>query len=387
MNIVLLDTWRVIGSKGGTEKVFCNMANAFVNKGHNVLALACENKEGIPFYPLDKKVRFVNVGGLSKLQKTVREIKVFLQLGSFNERRTRLIYNSSVIGAKLSTVIKDFAPDCIISYTKQGTFYVKARKDLNYPVITMYHFNAEKILEHQEYHSCIENSECIQTLLERDVKITNSIINPKKIVTIPNVVPQFDESSTYVNKKIITVGRINRIQKRQHIVVEAMHLLKNKFPDWQVEFWGETDVDKKYYAELKAFISKYSNLSIKFCGTTDDVKNVYKNASIFACPSAYEGFPLALTEAMSLGLPAVGFKNCPAVNELIVDKKNGILCKDTVEDFARGLSELMENMDKRKQYGTQAKEDMKKYAPEIIWEQWEQLITETISDYRKKHNS
>lgn len=45
----------------------------------------------------------------------------------------------------------------------------------------------------------------------------------------------------------------------------------------------------------------------------------------FAFPSAYEGFGLSLAEAMSMGLPAVGYKSCSAVNELIVDGKNGFV--------------------------------------------------------------
>ena len=50
MKILLLNTWRVINSKDGTEKVFCNMANALVESGHRVLAVACENKKRITIF-------------------------------------------------------------------------------------------------------------------------------------------------------------------------------------------------------------------------------------------------------------------------------------------------------------------------------------------------
>ena len=37
MRILLLNTYRVVNAKGGTEKVFCDMANAMAEKGHGKL--------------------------------------------------------------------------------------------------------------------------------------------------------------------------------------------------------------------------------------------------------------------------------------------------------------------------------------------------------------
>ncbi len=102
--------------------------------------------------------------------------------------------------------------------------------------------------------------------------------------------------------------------------------------------------------------------------------SVLCKADIFAFPSAYEGFPLALTEAMSVGLPSVGFRNADGVNELIHHNVNGILCNDGVENFARGLSILMDSRELRKKLGNKAKEDMKQYKPNRIWDTWEKLI-------------
>jgi len=45
---------------------------------------------------------------------------------------------------------------------------------------------------------------------------------------------------------------------------------------------------------------------------------------IFACPSACEGWGMSLTEVKGMGLPAVSFKNCSAVTELIVDGETGL---------------------------------------------------------------
>ena len=83
---------------------------------------------------------------------------------------------------------------------------------------------------------------------------------------------------------------------------------------------------------------------------------------------------MALAEGMSVGLPAIGYKSCPAVNELIVDGKTGILCADGVNPLAQALAQLMQNKELRIKMGVAAKADMAEYSPEKIWDKWEDLL-------------
>lgn len=75
-----------------------------------------------------------------------------------------------------------------------------------------------------------------------------------------------------------------------------------------------------------------------------------------------------------MGLPAVAFKNCPAVNELIVDGSNGILVEQNLEAYTNGLETLMSSVDLRERLGKQAKNDMQLYEPKKIWDKWESLL-------------
>ncbi len=75
-----------------------------------------------------------------------------------------------------------------------------------------------------------------------------------------------------------------------------------------------------------------------------------------------------------MGLPAIGYKSCSAVNELIVDGVNGILCDDGVAPLTMALNRLMGDRELRIWMGMQARESMKQYAPELIWDQWESLL-------------
>ena len=79
-----------------------------------------------------------------------------------------------------------------------------------------------------------------------------------------------------------------------------------------------------------------------------------------------------------MGLPAVGRRNCSAVNTLIRDNQNGFLTESTPAAFAEGLAKLMESEELRSRLGTQGREDMKVYSAERIWDAWEKLILELV---------
>ena len=114
-------------------------------------------------------------------------------------------------------------------------------------------------------------------------------------------------------------------------------------------------------------------------GTTHDVESVLRQGDIFVFPSAYEGFGLTIAEGMSVGLPAVAYASCPAVNELVHDGVDGFLVEDGVESLREKMELLMSDMDLRVKMGTAAHEAMKEYSDDKIWAAWEKLIQETVN--------
>ena len=116
-------------------------------------------------------------------------------------------------------------------------------------------------------------------------------------------------------------------------------------------------------------------------GVTDDIPSKLLNADILAFPSAFEGFSLALGEGMSIGLPAIGFKSAPSVNEIIIDGQTGILSDDGADAFAEALERLMRDKDLRVRMGKAAKEEMAEFAPEKIWDKWEELMNNVVRNH------
>ncbi len=377
MRILMVNLWKMINSAGGAEKVFCEMANMLSERGHSVTAIAFDKNKGKPFYAVNENVKFINSGQDCKLGKNWWQ-KIRASFYSKNEKElySEEIYDD-IRSKRLAPFVNEKDFDVIISYNPSATRILIHKLKVKIPIITMFHVYPETILKDMSFLTKIALEKCsvIQVLLPSYVNITRKYID-NKIVVIPNIVPQYSNSDCHKEKCIVNVARIDGQTKRQILLIEAFNnKIKTKYPDWKLEFWGDIDYDKKYYKKCQNMISHYKlSEQVFFRGATDNVLDVYNKAAIFAFPSAYEGFGLALTEAMSAGLPAVGCKSCPAVNELIKDGENGFLCENGVDAFAQALEKLMSDEELREKMGQAAKEDMKQYAPDKIWDMWEKLI-------------
>ena len=382
MKILLIDTWPVIESMGGAEKIFCDLANALAQKGHTVSAICHDRNEGLPAFRLDKKVSFTNIYPLPLpflQQKFVHKLRE-LSLIKKRRKEKHFLLNTEVLALKFDILFNDKQPDIIISFQIETTYALKSILGDRIPIITMMHSHpADYFPEHipQKVREKVEASSLIQVLRPEYEADLLKILPNARVVVIPNPVPQYIDSADLTQKTIINVGRISN-QKRQILLVKAFYLLKDEFPEWKVQIWGG-DYDVKLKTEIQNLISSFNlNDRVLLCGTSSNIVDKLKKASIFAFPSETEGFPLALTEAQSMGLPCIGCLSCPAVNTLIRHQENGLLAKEDPQSFAEALRTLMSSEELRLQYGRVGKLDMKAFSPEIVWNTWESTLQNLV---------
>ena len=389
MKIMLVNFLKVVNSAGGAERVFCNMSNEFVRRGYEVYAVCCDWEAGKPFYELDRRVNFINLDGSGTEKKFAKYLKIEREL----LRLLKKISNDNPYdnaknkywSTKLQKVLDDTKPDIIIAYDLQSVCILKNILRVKIPIIAMIHSNTHVMFDLNASKKEIQGLNrvnCVQVLLKSDIDIAKRYLDVP-VVQIPNIVPQFKETANLKKEKnnytIIFLGRLDKKVKRPHLVIEAFSRIREKFPNWKLNIWGGVE-DKAYYSELQnMIIDNYMENVIKLCGTTNEAPRVLMNADIFAFPSSNEGFGLSLCEAMSAGLPCIGLRDCIAANELIIDNVTGILCDNSVDGLAAGLEKLMNNKELRSKLGLAAKEEMKKYAAEKIWDEWEILIIKIVN--------
>lgn len=397
MRILIAWISQFLGRNGGMEKVSIRFANEMVRRGHSVDLAYCTERDGKVYTPIDPCVGVVNIahylpGGKWESHKTTSfKIKrealrlIGKPFAVDYARKHEVVYLRSGI----QRVLEDFQPDVVVTLDAKTTSVIKwADSTDQYPVITMSHFNAENILSAASAFDkkSLRRSDVVQVLMPHDMKVFDRALPGINLIHIPNIVPQYHVSSMEKRdgcNKIIDVARLSRRQKRQHLLIESFAKIAHKYPQWKVELWGEEQNSNQYTMYLTSLIIKYHLESQVFLrGNAENVIDIYKKADIFAFPSAFEGFPLAMTESMSAGLAVIAFQSCSAVNELIQSGRNGLLVKDGVEALSEGLEYLMTNREKRLAFGKQAQQDMKKYAAKEIWDQWEKLMIEVVSSHK-----
>ncbi|SDN56809.1 glycosyltransferase family 4 protein [Bacillus sp. OK048] len=144
---------------------------------------------------------------------------------------------------------------------------------------------------------------------------------------------------------IVTVGFLIE-GKRQDLVLQACARLKQMGCDVEVKIIGvkpswTTNEYKNYLHTLVEDLQLTD--SVHFLGWIENPLPMMNDSDVFVLPSDTEGLPLAIIEAMGLGLPCIA-TNVGGIPELIVHGKNGYLIeKDNAEALVEGIKHLIDD--------------------------------------------
>lgn len=149
------------------------------------------------------------------------------------------------------------------------------------------------------------------------------------------------------NPVLITVGRVSS-RKGQLNVIKHLPKLTNEFPELHYHCIGiPTEADEFLKKAEKLNVDNY----VTFHGSLDNeqLKQALSGADIFVMLSSesptgdVEGFGIAILEANTLGIPAIGSKGC-GIEDAIDQNSSGILVdhKDSLQ-FLQSVKHILEN--------------------------------------------
>jgi glycosyltransferase involved in cell wall biosynthesis len=264
-------------------------------------------------------------------------------------------------------------------------FFVTTRPGLN--LVSAFLSPPGLVLIGQEHMHLRDHPEGLQQAMTREYRklTTLSVLTERDrdryrkhlkrkvpVVRIPNAVRDMGGVRADLSAKtVLAAGRLAR-QKGYDRLIRAWSLVVPEHPDWHLKICGNGPKQ----ANLERLIEEYGlNDSVTLAGPAKDMGAEMARASIFALSSRWEGLPLVLLEAMSVGMGVVSF-DCPTgPAELIDDHENGLLIRPkTIANFAAGLKEMIEDEELRRRCAAGALEKAGDYSMELVGPRWEETL-------------
>lgn len=208
------------------------------------------------------------------------------------------------------------------------------------------------------------------------------LINNKniKIVEIPNILEEIPkESSKLDGNKLISVGRLHPVKDFKTLINVFSKVLK-KIPDASLTIAGggeEIEELKKLAKNLKI------DENVTFTGmiSKDEVKRQLLNSDVYVMTSLTECFPMVLLEASSCGLPLIAFDVPVGPKAIIKNEQNGYLIENrNIDEMVQTIINLLNNREKLKIMGEQAKQEAIQYIPDNIMKKWYEIFDNNYKD-------
>jgi glycosyltransferase involved in cell wall biosynthesis len=194
------------------------------------------------------------------------------------------------------------------------------------------------------------------------------------IVTMPNTVrPLSGARANPAARTVFAAGRLTP-QKGFDLLIDAFANVASQQSEWRLRIAGAGDLKGALTEQIG---TRGLSTAVTLAGRVSRIGAEMSRASIFVLCSRYEGFPLVLLEAMSVGLAVASF-DCPTgPGEIIEDHRNGILVPaGDVDALAAAMLELMEDESLRRRLGAAAAETACDFTIDAIGPRWDALLAD-----------
>ncbi len=342
---------------GGIERVCAGLADEMTQRGHRCFVMADnEDAAATPVLDVNPSIETVNLPFLDTPEQ---------------RRRIR-------------SRIEAVAPDAVIVMTgsvgRMPLLWPVILKDTGIPLIASEHHCPEFVIRQWDEHErlvYLAAADAIHLLFPSFLASLPDFLHSRARAIANPIGKEFatEESGSATDmfpKRVIAVGSLQRKQKQFDVLIQAFSIIAGSFPEWVVDIWG-TGPDKQHFTQLIERLGLSKKIFLR--GVTKNIAERFRESDIFCMPSSFEGCPCALQEAMASGLPGIGFRECPGVNELIADGETGVLAREmTPEALAKALVSLMNDKTARQRFGRNARQKSSAFSGSRLYDAWEDMI-------------
>jgi GalNAc-alpha-(1->4)-GalNAc-alpha-(1->3)-diNAcBac-PP-undecaprenol alpha-1,4-N-acetyl-D-galactosaminyltransferase len=361
---------------GGAERVASTLINYWVSVGQQVTLVTLDSVEK-DFYPIDTRVK-----------------RVALHLASESKNGREFIGNNLQRVKSLRGLFRSFEFDVVVSFIdKINVLVLLATLGLGVPVIVSEHTDPRKYavgsvtagLRRVLYPS----ARAVVVLTAGIGRWARKIVRKESIYVIPNPISsQFLvnhlSNGTTAHHTVVGMGRMGP-EKGFDRLLTAFANCAERHPDWILRIVGEgTERSRLHALAVKLGLES----RIRLDTVTKEPEKVLHDSDLFVLSSRYEGFPMALLEAMACGLPVISF-DCPSgPREMIRDGIDGVLVPpDDVGALANAMGSLMGDPEERRRLATRAVEVRERFGLPRVMAMWSEVLRQSARVGRRSRAS
>jgi glycosyltransferase involved in cell wall biosynthesis len=273
--------------------------------------------------------------------KNINDYNILFHMGLSNLVKSLLITIKHILFFPLILIIKK--PDIIHIHTSdywmfwESLIYISISKIFRKKIIL--HVHAHSFNVFYEAGGDVQKKIINITLLKSDQVIVLSklqkeffkkFIPYEKLMVVPNVVDlkMIDEyMKNDIDKgdkvNVLFIGGTEAKRKGIYDVIKAIPIVVEKFKGKVMfVFLGRCEIEKLQTMCKKNNVSEF----VRFLGFVEEQEKykVLRSSHIFVLPSYAEGLPIAILEAMYIGLPIISTR-VGSIPEVIEDGNNGYL--------------------------------------------------------------
>jgi len=358
----------VIGSLNysGAEKVLSELIKKLALKKNEISLLLLDDKEN--YYEIENNIKvygcFVEGSKLSRIIKRREKIK---------------------------TTLKLINPDLVVSFGHVCNINTISSLigNRNYPLIVCERNDpfydprsfSQKVIRNFLYrfsNGYVFQTKEIQSYFSKSIQFKSAVIsNPVIDLNIKQ------KEYTNFNFNLVTVGRLDRYQKNQMLLIRAFENILQYHPEAKLNIYGEGPSRNEYQKYIN---SKELEESIFLRGKVEDLNEKILENDIFILCSRFEGMPNALIEAMSFGMPCIS-TDCGGggAKALINNNKNGLVVPNfNIKELELAIQKMISNKEFRIECGMEARKITEKLEINQIVDEWIYFFKKVVKKEIKK---
>lgn len=305
------------------------------------------------FYALPLSNNFINFLN-SKNYISISERKLLIQdffrLIVFIKKNDISIIHAHGKGAGLIARILKFLIKKPIIYTLHG-IHIKCHTKLYRKLYLFYEKIFSKFDDLRIFVSKSESEFAKSLGLYKDNKF--SIIN-NGIENYHSIDKNMSENDQIIFKKIDIISICRFVEQKN--IVEIIKIAKF-MKDLRFLIIG----DGPLFSEILHLKKLYRLDNVILPGSKDEIFNYLSDSKIFLSTSIYEGLPISILEAMSVGLPIVASKVEGNIDTIIHGKNGYLYNLGNVSSASKFIRKLTDHPNKRKKFGVESKKRQRKF--------------------------